>query len=951
MLDVQPAAVNFGDVALGKDQTIAVKLLNTGIAPMTVTWLAALDDPAFLVTGLPLTVQAGRSAQLTVRYRPPALGTHQRALQLSSDSPEAPRSDVELLGHAVRGLVAISGDTFDFGNVVVNETAEQVLSLNNNDGHALTSVGIAAPEGAGAGAFQVARQGQVDLQPDQLLGVNIRFTPDRLGDFAGRVMVTPCPTCSPRPVNLIGHGVTSLLALNPPAIDLGEVLLGRSAQQPFSVTNISKGPLVLQSIALSGSGDLAAEMTTVRLPTTMAPGETLSGVARFQPSKLGSAQAKATLAANDGAPAVLGLQGTGIGPVLQVTPRALYLGPAALGTTREGGVTLTNVGLDPHRVAPLQLSAARLDRNDGSWQIVSVPWTVGEPGQSGQLRLAFTPSQTGLSQALLVIESNDALHPHVEVPLTAIGRVLPPCTLNVTPSPPVDFGAVKLFLPTVQGFELTNAIQDDCIVGDPEIVSGGPAFRWPGGVAPSGRTLPPGGRMSVRIEFVPEQAMGYSGAVRFYVSNKSAPSMTVALAGQGDSSCFYLSPGTVDFGRATLGCGIADRNLYAVNHCDHFVKVTSVTTSGPPFSTSAQVPFDVAPQTSKAIPLAYAPASPGDDVGVAYALSSEGPQRRQAGITGGAQTAATVLDQWDQSTPKVDLLMVIDNSGSMREEQQALAANLDRLWNRIALANADFHLAITTTGMFPVTNSPPGTACPGGAFGGEAGRFFPVDNSRPRILTPQTANARDVLFANTNVGLCHFDERFLDPVVTALSEPLVSSTKAPGTPWAADGNAGFLRDDARLALMAVSDTDDAIDVINPPPVSDSVQKLIAIKHGAKDLISFAGIVPVTRCPTAESLSPRYQQIAQQLGGRLFDICDLGNFGALLDSALGELLLPLTSFPLSANPRDPSAIVVTVDGAVVTGWSYDAASNRIVFSRAAAPPPGSHITARYDSACG
>ena len=34
MLDIRPATVDFGDVALGKDATIAVRLQNDGIVPM-----------------------------------------------------------------------------------------------------------------------------------------------------------------------------------------------------------------------------------------------------------------------------------------------------------------------------------------------------------------------------------------------------------------------------------------------------------------------------------------------------------------------------------------------------------------------------------------------------------------------------------------------------------------------------------------------------------------------------------------------------------------------------------------------------------------------------------------------------------------------------------------------------------------------------------------------------
>ncbi|HUJ25538.1 MAG TPA: choice-of-anchor D domain-containing protein, partial [Myxococcales bacterium] len=867
-----------------------------------------------------------------------------------TDSPEQPAAALDLRGHAVRGLVTLSSDGFDFGNVAVGETAMQAFSMANQDGHALTSVAIAPPQGADSDAFVLQQEGAIDMQPDQQLVVDIDFTPARLGPFSATVAVTPCPTCDPQPVTLSGRGVTSLLAVAPPALDFGNQPLGGSAAKPFSVTNTSASPLVLRSLALAGSPELTASLDGIALPFTMAPGETLAGTATYRARTLRQVSAQATFAASDGQPASLAMSGSGTGPVLQASPRSVYVGAAAIGTTRTGQILITNAGYDPDGAAPLVISNVSVISPDPDWVLLTpTPITVGAPGATATIRFYFTPQQAGLSQVILGIDSNDAVHPVVQVPVSGEGRELKPCALSVSPASPVDFGPVKLFSPSVQGFELTNVTGDDCIVGDPVLVSGGPAFRWPGGVAPTGRTLPDGGRMSVRVEFDPEQAQAYSGRVQFYVSNKGAQTMSIDLAGTGDGSCFFVTPATVDFGSTTQGCGTDVQSLYAVNQCPYTVRVTSAGTSGAPFSIGAlAVPQDLAPNTSLTIPVEYSPSSTGDDVGQIRVAFDASPTPRQAGVTGGSQPATTVFDQWDQSTPKVDMLIVIDNSGSMAEEQSALAENLDHLWNRIALANADFHIAVTTTGMQPYTAG--WTQCPGGASGGEGGRFFPVDGERPRILTPQTPDVRAALFANTAVGTCHWDEQFSEPVVVALTDPLINETKVPGTPWPADGNAGFLRDDARLALMAVSDTDDDIDSSNPPPVSWLVDNLVRVKHGAKDLISFAGIVPLSVCTTEESLAPRYAQIASALGGHLFDICDLSNMGAMLDSALGGLLLPLTSFPLSARPRDASAIAVTVDGAAATGWTYDANSNRIVFPPASVPVPGSHITARYTPAC-
>src|SRR5512140_2526835 len=86
VLTVTPANLDFGDVALGKEATHRVTLHNDGIVPMTVTADTVFPDAAFEVVGLPVTLGIGQSAALSVRYRPPALGSHEQTLQLVTDA-------------------------------------------------------------------------------------------------------------------------------------------------------------------------------------------------------------------------------------------------------------------------------------------------------------------------------------------------------------------------------------------------------------------------------------------------------------------------------------------------------------------------------------------------------------------------------------------------------------------------------------------------------------------------------------------------------------------------------------------------------------------------------------------------------------------------------------------------------------------------------------------------
>ena len=949
---VDPAAYDFGDVALGREERTQLTVRNDGVRTTTVDSIpGATPTPDFEVVGLPLTLRAGDAVRVELRFHPTVLGTRSGRFEFGTALTTS-RQDVDVQGHAVRGLAQLSTQSLDFGDAVLGKTISLEFNITNNDGHARTDVRIDPPQGPDGAAFQASQQGLITMPAESSTSVRVDFTPSHLGPAQATMQVTPCPTCRPLPFVLSGNGVISLLDTEPPRIDFGLVRLSLTKEATFTARNTSKRPLTLTSFSVP-AGDYSVQLDgNPTFPLTLAAGQQISGTARFAPTHLGPQERHASLVASEGAPGDLDLVGLGYGPVIDARPNPLDLQAASIGTTRPKKLVITNVGLDPTGAAPLVVQRITLKGDPAVWSFSAptTPWTVGAPGAQGVVTVYFTPQQPGRVSGSLVIESNDGLRPSIEIPLTALGRILGPCEVTIYPSATFDFGLQHIFHPTTQGFELLNSGSEDCIFGEPDIVTGGPEFRWPGLVQPAGRTIPPGGRMSVRVEFLPQAAGDYVGKVAFYMSDPKLQTAWVDLHGVGDDGCFFLTPGALDFGGTQVGCSLPEHFAYATNQCSQPVTVTAADVTPGPFaiSTIPELPFSVAPNTQVPIGIKYTATTLGDDIASLQVWASTRTTPFQVGLGAGALPGAMVSDAWDQSTPKVDMLLVIDNSGSMDDEQKALAANLDHLWTRIALANADFHIAVTSTGMTPYTAG--WTQCPGGANGGEAGRFFPVDASRPRILTPTTPDVKQVLFDNTKVGLCHWDERFFDPVIAALTPPLVGATKAPGTPWPSDGNAGFLRDDARLALLAVSDADDDNDVINPPPVSEMVGKLSQVKKGALDLISFAGIVGLHACSNVEQVAVRYQEIARQLNGKLYDICDLNNFGPMLDDALGSLLLPLTSFALSAQPQDPSRISVTVNGAAVTNFRYDATTNRIVFPQSAVPPPGSRIIATYIPAC-
>jgi hypothetical protein len=308
-------------------------------------------------------------------------------------------------------------------------------------------------------------------------------------------------------------------------------------------------------------------------------------------------------------------------------------------------------------------------------------------------------------------------------------------------------------------------------------------------------------------------------------------------------------------------------------------------------------------------------------------------------------------DQTDQfiqqSQAKVDVLFVMDNSGSMMDEQQNLGANFSAFLKHAISTGVDYHIGVTTTGL--ERSSGGWAVCPGGAEGGENGRLFPADGSAPRIITPATPSPEAVFAHNINVGVCHWNEQGLEGMFRALSDPLVYSVDDPRTPLPMDGNAGFLREDAKLAVVVISDEED----FSPQPVSAYETFLLGLKGGDRTQVSFSAIVgpsDLSLCPRASSSGNRYIQVAQDTGGVVENICT-PDWADSLDRISENAFGANRSFPLEERPSDSTRIVVRVDGSEVTsGWTYDAATNTVLFNPGAAPLPGATVEITYPVSC-
>jgi hypothetical protein len=89
-LQVSPAGLGFGTIAVGATASLSLTLANTGTAPIVAISLATTGDYAVTVPCAVTTLAAGGSCSVTVTFTPTAAGARPGTLTVTSSDPSSP---------------------------------------------------------------------------------------------------------------------------------------------------------------------------------------------------------------------------------------------------------------------------------------------------------------------------------------------------------------------------------------------------------------------------------------------------------------------------------------------------------------------------------------------------------------------------------------------------------------------------------------------------------------------------------------------------------------------------------------------------------------------------------------------------------------------------------------------------------------------------------------------
>ncbi|MSQ82701.1 MAG: choice-of-anchor D domain-containing protein [Myxococcales bacterium] len=328
-------------------------------------------------------------------------------------------------------------------------------------------------------------------------------------------------------------------------------------------------------------------------------------------------------------------------------------------------------------------------------------------------------------------------------------------------------------------------------------------------------------------------------------------------------------------------------------------------------------------------------------------------------LTGEGTLDKEFTDEFEQGAGKQsDVLFVVDNSGSMSEEQSNLASNFKQFTQVADIWATNYHIGVVTTDMEAKEQS---------------GKLR-IDGG-VRVVTPKTPNAGPVLQNLVNAKANGSgNEQGLAAAEAALTLPNVydSSKKCtadadckndggycvpnaddPATKICGGTNRTFLRKNAGLEVVILSDEEDS----SASDVNYYTNFFYSIKGFAnKNLFHLHAIVgPGGGCKGAGGEADggdRYIKVSQNTGGKFASICDANFSKALKD--IGSVAFGLAQqFFLTRNP-EPATIVVKVNGKVCPPptWSYDGPSNSVIFPNGSVclPQKGDKISIYYKMLC-
>jgi hypothetical protein len=409
--------------------------------------------------------------------------------------------------------------------------------------------------------------------------------------------------------------------------------------------------------------------------------------------------------------------------------------------------------------------------------------------------------------------------------------------------------------------------------------------------------LPPGGvqRSLVRATGQGMTSMQVTAPLKLEVNAPGRFASTVLTARLEQSAVVLGLTQALEFGDVAVGCSS---------------RAVPLSTNAQPLTVSTpSAAFQLTPSASGVATVRFTPTAAGEvrDSLVVSWMSNGMPRTTTVELHGTGVTNAQRTETFATTAGQVDVLFAIDDTSSMTSRASTIQQQLGGLPMAFLPQGIDFHAGVLTCGD---------VADRGALRTTSTGARF-VTGSVPMVSTRWSELL--TVTGSTTGHACK------DNVLRALTYPKVNTV-----------NAGFRRAGVPLVVVHLTDTDDTDQALSPQ----------VLELARSSSFSWNAIAPTSGMGQLTVTAPS--------GGVRTDLAAMDWSPSL--AGIVTAAQTRARFALQSKP-DAQPVVVRIDGTPVpamsganTVWSYDAASNAIVFTPTFAPMTSSSVSVSFTATC-
>lgn len=298
--------------------------------------------------------------------------------------------------------VTVSPTSVNLGSVNVGSSTQQHITITNSTGLNVTITSVALSGNYFAISGVTA---PLSLAAGKTATLNVSFAPKAAGAQTGKIVVQGRGITTALTVTLSANGTssssTTSISVVPTSAAFGNVPIGSTNSQTFTVTNRGTTTVSVSSEAVSGTG---FGMSGLADGAQIAAGRSSTFNVAFKPAKTGTTTGSASInlsAAGKTVPLTVSLSGNGVTATgtLQVSPTAMNFGDVLVGHSGSLSLKVSNAGNSALTTTRETISGS------GFSMIGGLSGLTLQPGQSDSVTVVFEPAVNGSASGTVSIQT------------------------------------------------------------------------------------------------------------------------------------------------------------------------------------------------------------------------------------------------------------------------------------------------------------------------------------------------------------------------------------------------------------------------------------------------------------------------------------------------------------------------------------------------------------------